>query len=128
GPEGGRGRDVIDGGYLPGGGIPDGNDATIGARTTLLPGAVVGKNADVAPGSAVLGKVKSRQYWKGSPAVKSGRVNHPWPDERPARKSYWVAVYGATSLLLGALPLVAAVSGLAVIAAAVHHTRRLSEA
>ena len=118
----------IDGDVFHVGAIAIDNDATIGSRTTLLPGAIVGKNADVAPGSAVLGKVKSRQYWKGSPAVKSGRVNHPWPDERPARKSYWVAVYGATSPLLGALPLVAAVSGLAVIAAAVHHTRRLSEA
>ena len=52
---------------------------TIGARTTLLPGAVVGKNADVAPGSGVVGKVKNGQYWKGSPAVKSGKARHPWP-------------------------------------------------
>ena len=64
---------------------PIGNDATIGARTTLLPGAVVGKNADVAPGSGVVGKVKNGQYWKGSPAVKSGKARHPWPDERPRR-------------------------------------------
>ena len=59
------------------GAITIGNDATIGARTTLLPGAVVGKNADVAPGSGVVGKVKNGQYWKGSPAVKSGRVRPP---------------------------------------------------
>ena len=66
----------IDGDAFHVGAISIGNDATIGARTTLLPGAVVGKNADVAPGSGVVGKVKSRQYWKGSPAVKSGRVKH----------------------------------------------------
>ena len=81
--------------------ITIGNDATVGARTTLLPGAIVGKNADVAPGSGVLDKVKNGQYWKGSPAVKSGRVNHPWPDERPPRRSQWVPVYGLTALLLG---------------------------
>ncbi len=118
----------IDGDAFHVGTITIGDDATIGSRTTLLPGAIVGKNADVAPGSGVLGKVKSRQYWKGSPAVKSGRVNHPWPDERPARKSYWVAAYGLASPLLGALPLVAVASGLPVIAAGVHHTQRLSQA
>ena len=40
----------IDGDLFHVGRITVGNDATIGARTTLLPGAVVGKNADVAPG------------------------------------------------------------------------------
>jgi amino acid adenylation domain-containing protein len=46
----------IDGDHFHVGRITVGNDATIGARTTLLPGAVVGKNADVAPGSGVVGK------------------------------------------------------------------------
>ncbi len=118
----------IDGDVFHVGAIAIGNDATIGARTTLLPGAVVGKNADVAPGSGVVGKVKSRQYWKGSPAVKSGRVKHPWPDERPARRTHWVAVYALTSLLLAAMPLTALAAGLAVIGASVRHTHRLSEA
>ncbi len=118
----------IDGDAFHVGEITIGNDATVGARTTLLPGAIVGKNADVAPGSGVLDKIKNGQYWKGSPAVKSGRVNHPWPDERPPRRSRWVPMYGLTSLLLAALPLIAVASGLAVIAAAVHHTHRLSQA
>ncbi len=108
--------------------ITIGNDATVGARTTLLPGAIVGKNADVAPGSGVLDKIKNGQYWKGSPAVKSGRVNHPWPDERPPLRSYWVPVYGLTALLLGALPLLAVASGLAVIGVAIRHAQRLSQA
>jgi non-ribosomal peptide synthetase-like protein len=118
----------IDGDAFHVGEITIGNDATVGARTTLLPGAVVGKNADVAPGSGVLDKIKNGQYWKGSPAVKSGRVNHPWPDERPPRRTRWVAMYGLTSVLLGALPLIAVASGLAVIGLAVHHTHRLSQA
>ncbi len=105
----------IDGDHFHLGRITVGNDATIGARTTLLPGAVVGKNADVAPGSGVVGKVKNSQYWKGSPAVKSGKARHPWPDHRPARAPLWVAVYGVTSVLLGGLPLVALAAGLAVI-------------
>jgi non-ribosomal peptide synthetase-like protein len=118
----------VDGDEFHVGAITVGDDATVGARTTLLPGAVVGKNADVAPGSGVVDKIKNGQYWKGSPAVKSGRVKHPWPDERPPRRTRWVAMYGLTSVLLGSLPLIAAASGVAVIAAAVRHTRRLSEA
>lgn len=105
----------VDGDLFHVGPISVGNDATIGARTTLLPGAVVGKNADVAPGSAVVGKVKNGQYWKGSPAVKSGKARHPWPDHRPPRAPLWVAVYGVTSMLLGALPLAALGVGLAII-------------
>ena len=105
----------IDGDHFHLGRITIGNDATIGARTTLLPGAIVGKNADVAPGSGVVGKVKNGQYWKGSPAVKSGKARHPWPDHRPRRAPLWVAVYGTTSVLLGAVPLLALGVGLAVI-------------
>ncbi|OBJ61773.1 Pls/PosA family non-ribosomal peptide synthetase [Mycobacterium sp. 1423905.2] len=118
----------IDGDTFHLGEITIGNDATIGSRTTLLPGAVVGKNADVAPGSGVVDKIKNGQYWKGSPAVKSGKARHPWPDERPPNKAPWVAVYGLTSLLLAGLPLLAAGTGVAVILAAVRGTRTLTQA
>jgi non-ribosomal peptide synthetase-like protein len=118
----------IDGDHFHVGRITVGNDATIGARTTLLPGAVVGKDADVAPGSGVVGKVKNGQYWKGSPAVKSGKARHPWPDHRPRRAPWWVAVYGVTSVLLGGLPLVALGVGLAVIGWAVRDASSLTSA
>ncbi|MFG1931737.1 Pls/PosA family non-ribosomal peptide synthetase [Mycobacterium sp. NPDC048908] len=118
----------IDGDLFHVGPITVGNDATIGARTTLLPGAVVGKNADVAPGSGVVGKVKNGQYWRGSPAVKSGKAKHPWPDHRPPRAPLWVAVYGLTSILLGALPLAALAAGLAVIGWAVRDATSLTAA
>ncbi|MFM9033412.1 MAG: Pls/PosA family non-ribosomal peptide synthetase [Mycobacterium sp.] len=118
----------IDGDLFHVGPISVGNDATVGARTTLLPGAVVGKDADVAAGSAVVGKVKSGQYWKGSPAVKSGKARHPWPDSRPRRAAHWVAVYGMSSMLLGALPLAALGSGLALLAWTVRDTATLAEA
>ncbi|MDT5000844.1 MAG: hypothetical protein QOK12_2949 [Mycobacterium sp.] len=118
----------IDGDQFHVGRIEVGTDATVGARTTLLPGAVIGKNADVAPGSAVIGKVKSGQYWKGSPAAKSGKARHPWPEERPRRAPLWVAMFGVTSVLLGSLPLVALAAGLAVLGWAVRHTATLSDA
>lgn len=112
----------IDGDVFHVGPVTVGNDSTIGARTTLFPGAVVGKNADVAAGSGVLGKVKNGQYWKGSPAAKSGKARHPWPDERPGRAPVWVAFYSVTSMLLGALPLAALAAGLAVLGWAVRGT------
>jgi non-ribosomal peptide synthetase-like protein len=118
----------IDGDAFHVGPITIGNDATVGARTTLLPGASVGKDADIAPASGVVGKVKNGQYWKGSPAVKSGKAHHPWPQHRPPRAPVWVAMYGLTSLLLGALPLVALAGGLAVIGWAVHDTSDLRSA
>jgi non-ribosomal peptide synthetase-like protein len=118
----------IDGDRFHVGRITVGNDASIGARTTLLPGAVVGKNADVAPGSGVVGKVKNGQYWKGSPAVKSGKARHPWPDHRPGRAPFWVAMYGVTSILLGGVPLLALGAGLAVIGWGVRGADSLSEA
>ena len=106
----------VDGDLFHVGTITVGNDATIGARTTLFPGAVIGKDADVAAGSGVVRKVKAGQYWKGSPAVKSGKARHPWPEERPPRAVHWVPIYGLSSVLLGALPLVALAAGFAVLA------------
>ena len=118
----------IDGDDFHVGPISVGNDATVGARTTLFPGAVVGKNADVAPGSGVRGKVKNGQYWKGSPAVKSGKARHPWPEYRPPRAAQWLVIYGLTSVLLGALPLVSLGVGLAVLIWPARNTPTLGSA
>jgi non-ribosomal peptide synthetase-like protein len=118
----------IDGDLFHVGPISVGNDASIGARTTLFPGAVVGKNADVAPGSGVVGKVKNKQYWKGSPAIKSGKARHPWPEYRPPRAALWVAAYGVTSMLLGAVPLVALAIGLSVLVWPARHSATLTSA
>ncbi|WP_428844627.1 Pls/PosA family non-ribosomal peptide synthetase [Mycolicibacterium hodleri] len=118
----------IDGDLFHVGSITVGNDATVGARTSLFPGAVIGKNADIAPGSGVIGKVKAGQYWKGSPAVKSGKARHPWPDDRPARAPVWVAMFGVTSILLGAVPLLALGAGLAVVGWAIRDTTSLTDA
>ena len=118
----------IDGDRFHVGPITIGNDATVGARSTLLPGAIVGKDADVAAGSAVIDKVKSGQYWTGSPAVKSGKARHPWPDHRPPRAVHWVVAYGVSSTFLGALPLLALGAGLGVLAWAIRDASTLRAA
>ncbi len=106
----------IDGDVVHIGGVRIGAGAVIGSRSTLLPGAVVGKNAVVAPGSAVFGKVKAAQEWAGSPAVKVGKAEHPWPPRTPARAAHWVIVFGLTSMALAAMPVLGLAVGGALLA------------
>ncbi|WAC57301.1 Pls/PosA family non-ribosomal peptide synthetase [Gordonia sp. SL306] len=101
--------------------------ASVGARSTLLPGAVIGRDAEVAPGSAVRGRVKAGQHWAGSPAAKVRKADHPWPDHRPPRGSAWVSIYGVSSLLLAAIPLIALAAGLAVMGSWAVHADRLHD-
>ncbi|SDD26824.1 Pls/PosA family non-ribosomal peptide synthetase [Actinokineospora iranica] len=89
--------------------------ATVGARSALFPGARVGKRAEVAPGSAVVGAVPAGQRWSGAPATRTGKASHG--GKRPARRKRWVAVYAATSFALSLLPVAAAVPALLVLAA-----------
>ncbi|MDY6809394.1 MAG: Pls/PosA family non-ribosomal peptide synthetase [Actinomycetota bacterium] len=99
--------------------------ASIGARSTLLPGAVIGRDAEVAAGSAVRGRVKARQHWAGSPAIKVGKADHPWPEHRPPRGSFWVPIFGLSSMVLAAIPLIALAAGLAVMGSWAIHADRL---
>ncbi|WP_285506428.1 Pls/PosA family non-ribosomal peptide synthetase [Actinokineospora sp. NBRC 105648] len=100
--------------------------ATVGARSTLFPGAHVGKRAEVAPGSGVLGVVPTGQRWSGSPASRAGKA-HQRPD-RPARRRRWVAIYAATSFALSLLPIAAAVPALFILAAFLDGTSTLGAA
>ncbi|MFF0488143.1 Pls/PosA family non-ribosomal peptide synthetase [Nocardia sp. NPDC004068] len=115
----------IDGDRVHIGPIRIGAGAVVGSRSTLLPGAVVGKRSVVAPGSAVFGKVKAGQEWAGSPAVKVGKADHPWPAATPPRATRWVLVFGITSMVLAALPIVALGAGGALLAWAIRDDRTL---
>ncbi|BEK95569.1 Pls/PosA family non-ribosomal peptide synthetase [Nocardia seriolae] len=116
----------IDGDVVHIGPIQIGPGAVVGARSMLLPGTRIGRNAEIAPGSAVAGKVKAEQEWAGSPAVKVGRARHRWPDETPARAAHWVAIFGVTSMLLAAVPILALGSGGLLIAWWIRDTRTLA--
>ncbi|MFZ2173221.1 MAG: Pls/PosA family non-ribosomal peptide synthetase [Rhodococcus sp. (in: high G+C Gram-positive bacteria)] len=105
----------VDGDVVHIGEIKIGDGATVGARSTLLPGARIGRGAEVEAGSAVFGRVKAGQHWAGSPAAKVGKARHPWPAEAPRRASYWVPVYGLTSVALAGLPIVALFAGIVLI-------------
>ena len=104
----------LDGDVLHIGTIKVGSGARVGTRSTLCPGAVVGRDAEVAPGSAVVGTVTKGEYWTGSPAEAVGRTRGPWSEHRPAYKPAWVYAYAAIATLISLLPIVAAVAGLAI--------------
>ncbi|MFF5207236.1 Pls/PosA family non-ribosomal peptide synthetase [Streptosporangium sp. NPDC000396] len=104
----------IDGDQVHIGEIKIGAGATIGARSTLFPGARIGKHAQIAPGSAVAGPVPSGERWAGVPAVRTGKARQPSAD-RPPRSRRWEIVYGLSALALSLVPAIAAVPGLAVL-------------
>ncbi|BCN81965.1 Pls/PosA family non-ribosomal peptide synthetase [Prescottella equi] len=105
----------IDGDVVHIGEIRIGAGAAVGARSTLLPGARIGRGAEVAPGSAVFGKVKAGQHWAGSPAVKVGKATHPWPDHPPRRAAHWVPIFGVTSVVLAGMPIFGLAAGLLLV-------------
>ena len=72
-----------------------GADATIGSRSTLLPGAWVGEGAEIEPGSAVVGRVPRGARWSGSPAGPVGKARRSWPDHRPPAARRWLLAFGA---------------------------------
>jgi non-ribosomal peptide synthetase-like protein len=106
----------IDGDTVHIGRIRIGAGATVGSRATLLPGARIGRRAQVAAGSCVVGAVPAGQRVAGVPAQRTGRAGTPWPDRRPVRRARWTLAYGLTSLFLGLLPVLAALPGLVVLA------------
>ncbi|WP_407911304.1 Pls/PosA family non-ribosomal peptide synthetase [Kitasatospora sp. NE20-6] len=110
----------LDGDRLEIGPVRVGSGAVIGTRSTLFPGARVGKRAEVAPGSGVTGQVPTGQRWAGAPAVKLGKAERGWPKQRPPRTARWAAVYGLTGTGLGLLPLASLLPALLVAGRFVH--------
>ncbi|MEC3978693.1 Pls/PosA family non-ribosomal peptide synthetase [Amycolatopsis sp. H20-H5] len=118
----------VDGDLVHIGKIRIGADTRIGARSTLFPGARVGKGAQIAAGSTVRGVVPPGQHWAGSPAAKTVKESLRWPASRPPRTRFWSSVYGATSVALGLLPAVAALPGVAILGSAVAGSATLGAA
>ncbi|HYN29391.1 MAG TPA: Pls/PosA family non-ribosomal peptide synthetase [Dermatophilaceae bacterium] len=103
----------VDGDTLHLGGIHVGEDARVGARSTLLPGADVGARAEVAPGSAVFGTVPAGESWSGAPAHRVGHARGPWTDRRPENRPAWFAAYALSAVGVSLLPLLAVAAGVA---------------
>ena len=105
----------IDGETVRIGGIRIGAHASVGARSTLAPGTRIEPDAEVAPGSAVFGRVRAGQLWAGSPATRAGEPSPDWPDVRPPAGRVWLAAYGLSAAVLGLLPVLALSLGALVV-------------
>ncbi len=104
----------VDGDVVHLGPVRVGARARVGARSMLCPGADIGKDAEVAPGSSVFGEVPEGEYWSGSPAERINlRARGPW-SARPASSRAWAVTYGAMAVLLSGLPIVAVLAGAAL--------------
>jgi non-ribosomal peptide synthetase-like protein len=107
----------IDGDVVRIGKVRVGAGSRVGARSTLMPGARIGKSANIAAGSTVTGAVPANKRWAGSPAAPAAKSGVVWPAERPLRRSRaWVGFYSLTAQLLGLLPVVAVVPALLLVA------------
>lgn len=121
----------IDGDHVRIGAIHVGAGATVGARSTLMPGASIGAGGQVEAGSAVLGKVKAGQVVAGSPARRRGKAKNDWP-ETPASSRLmgrlWFAAFASASAVLAMIPYVSAAAAAAVIFLFVQGSSSLSAA
>ncbi|MFI5894069.1 Pls/PosA family non-ribosomal peptide synthetase [Actinoplanes sp. NPDC051513] len=108
----------VDGDVVRIGKLRVGAGSRIGSRSTLMPGARVGKGAKIAAGSTVTGAVPANQRWAGSPAAPAAKGAAAWPADRPERRSrLWVGWYSLTAQLLSLLPVVALLPALVLLAA-----------
>jgi non-ribosomal peptide synthetase-like protein len=105
----------VDGDLLRIGEIVIGAEASVGSRSTLLPGTRVGKSAEIAAGSSVQGHIPAGQLWAGSPAVRVGKAKNAWPDQRPPVARRWLIGYGAGSIGLSLLPVLSVALGVVIV-------------
>ncbi|WP_309108475.1 Pls/PosA family non-ribosomal peptide synthetase [Arthrobacter sp.] len=120
----------IDGDLVHIGRIHVGRGATVGSRSTLMPGARVGAGAEVSPGSAVLGRVRANQHYAGSPAVRIGKARRDVPAYPSLKKGpgLWFPAYVAGSTLLAGIPFCSVLAGASVVAWAVRGQDSLAQA
>ena len=107
----------LDGDTFVVGRVRIGRKARIGMRSTLLPGADIGQDAEVAPGAAVFGRVSDGEFWSGAPAARFGPARGPWADRKPLNRPVWKVGYGAMGVVMALLPALAVSVALAAVEA-----------
>ena len=105
----------IDGDVFHVGAIRVGARSVVGTRSMLGPGADVGKDAEIAPGSFVEGAVPDGEAWSGSPATRQEHARGPASEATPPRGRRWLVAYAALALLIAALPGVAVAAGIGTV-------------
>ncbi|MFJ5533425.1 Pls/PosA family non-ribosomal peptide synthetase [Streptomyces sp. NPDC093261] len=108
----------LDGDTLHIGTVTVGPGARVGHRSTLLPGAVVGRDAELTAGSCLDDRIPDGHVWSGSPARPAEPVERLTDVGRPARPAdrsrRWHPAYALSLGLLPLLSLLAAAPALTV--------------
>ncbi|MFE6689142.1 epsilon-poly-L-lysine synthase Pls [Streptomyces sp. NPDC057743] len=106
----------LDGDTLHIGAVRIGAGARVAHRSMLMPGAVVGRDAELAAGGCLSGEIPDGDRWTGSPARPAGAAERiagtAWPAPHYRRSRRWTAAYGLTLLGLPLLALVTAAPAL----------------
>ncbi|GGU28371.1 Pls/PosA family non-ribosomal peptide synthetase [Streptomyces violascens] len=101
----------LDGATLHIGAVRIGDGARVGHRSTLMPGAVLGADAELEPGACLDGQVPPGRRWLGSPARQAESYERVagtgWPTPRSGRSRRWAAAY---ALSLIGLPVLTALA------------------
>ncbi|MFJ8311375.1 MULTISPECIES: Pls/PosA family non-ribosomal peptide synthetase [unclassified Streptomyces] len=101
----------LDGATLHIGEVRIGAGARVGHRSTLMPGAVLGADAELEPGACLDGQIPAGRRWLGSPARPAESheriAGNGWPTPRRRRSRRWAAAY---ALSLTGLPLLSLIS------------------
>ena len=113
----------IDGSVLHVGAMRLGDRSRVGLRTIVSPGAVVGADAEILPGSNVEGVIPAGELWAGSPIAPMGPSGTTWPQEdedsaqglqRTGAVSRWV-LYSFGQFWAGIIAILATIPGIAVV-------------
>ncbi|MEV6948365.1 Pls/PosA family non-ribosomal peptide synthetase [Streptomyces sp. NPDC051172] len=110
-----------------------GAGARVGHRSTLLPGAVLGRGAELTAGGCLDGRIPDGQVWTGSPARPTEPADRlaacGWPARPVDRRRRWHLAYALSlTLLLPLLSLLAAAPALFLTWLLVRDTPTLSDA
>ncbi|MCO1578026.1 AMP-binding protein [Crossiella sp. SN42] len=105
----------LDGDVVHVGRIRIGAGAVVGSRSTVFPGARIGKRAEIAAGSVVRGSVPAGQVWSGVPAARISKTSSKRLNKTAPRSRFWSFLYGISSLGLDLLPVLAALPAIALL-------------
>ena len=112
-----------------------GDRVRVGLRTFITPGARIGDDAEILPGSCVAGEVPNGRLYSGSPLTHSGKAGANWPDQTPTEAAATGVVsitdsfqlnllYLAGMLWMSVLPVLAVLPGIAfVLPRVITHSR-----
>ena len=110
----------FDGDEIVIGPVSIGRDVRVGARSCLMPGAVIEDHAEIETGSCITGTVETGERWEGSPAQYCGEAGTNWPtDPAPSvsrtRRRLWSALYALSAQGLSIVPVLPAIPALLLL-------------